>query len=74
MEYCPDHPIIQYIERTGYPADTKEPQMVSVCEGCLELILEGEDMIEFQDAHLHDDSRCILEFIREGGVRKVAGA
>lgn len=44
-------------------SDQREPKVVGECEGCHEDILEGDDIYEFDDVWVHQDSECCQQYI-----------
>lgn len=64
------------ILRNGYgitDSQEKEPQIVSVCDGCDSNIVEGQGMLDWGSIHLHDDSVCISKYVRKDSIKKIAG-
>ncbi|KML27792.1 hypothetical protein [Priestia aryabhattai] len=51
----------------------KEQEVISVCDGCNNNIVEGQGMLDWGTVHLHDDSICIAKYVRRDSIRKIAG-
>lgn len=56
MDYCPDHPEIQWAESTGYPSWQQEPKWT--CEEC-GIALESDNAYEDEDHELLCE-KCLL--------------
>ena len=57
MEYCPDHPEMQWGESTGYPSWQQEPEWT--CEEC-GIELETDNAYEDEDHELLCEE-CLLK-------------
>ena len=57
MDYCPDHPEIQWAESTGYPSWQQEPKWT--CEAC-GIALESDNAYEDEDHELLCEE-CLLK-------------
>jgi len=64
-------PRITRIEKYGYLEP--EPKIIAYCDGCGEGIYEGQDIYEFEDVILHQDSQCCEDYIGHFAITKVAG-
>jgi hypothetical protein len=51
----------------------KYSKITNLCEGCKSRIVEGEEIIEYEDIQLHDDYDCIKNYVYRHSVRKIAG-
>lgn len=51
----------------------KEPEVIAECDGCMEEIFEGEEVIEFCGSLIHDKEECCMLFMRDIGLQKIAG-
>ena len=59
MDYCPDHPEIQWAESTGYPSWQQEPNEPKwTCEEC-GIALEADNAYEDEDHELLCEE-CLL--------------
>jgi hypothetical protein len=62
--------------KNGYGiADPQEKKLevISVCDGCSNNIVEGQGMLDWGTVHLHDDSICIAKYVRGDSIKKIAG-
>lgn len=71
MTFGIQDPRITEMERKGYIG--KEPQIVAYCDGCGEGIYKGDDVYEFEDVILHQNSECCENYISNFAVTRVAG-
>lgn len=51
----------------------KELKVVDYCQGCSEEIYEGQDIYEFAEGSVHNDSECCKQYIGSISLIKVAG-
>ena len=57
-----------------YWADKEqEPKVIATCAGCEEDILEGQDIYEFAEGSVHNNSECCEQYVQAISMMKVAG-
>ena len=50
-----------------------EPKVIDQCAGCQEEIYEGQDIFEFAEGSVHDNSECCKQYVGSISICKVAG-
>ena len=71
MTFGIQDPRITRIEKYGYLEP--EPKIITYCDGCGKEIFEGDDIYEFEDVILHQNSECCENYISNFAITKVAG-
>lgn len=64
---------MEQVENPMIRAQPKEPKVVGECAGCMEDILEGEDIYEFDDLLVHQSMACCQDYVSNRSVCRVAG-
>ncbi|WP_078598639.1 hypothetical protein [Evansella clarkii] len=54
-----EHPTVERINRTGYPGETQQENVIAMCP-CGESLKDGDNAVEFQD-RLFCDEECLTE-------------